>query len=162
MVALHPRYSESHPSWFPFKRGGKILALHGKLGKGNYDTRWGQYKGGRVDSLIESNLLAFLIQMHSDRPSLKVKVCHQMYATFTLVGFFPRDSGPMVLHYDHRQILTYALIEYLSIGIMQDHRSTVLNRNLGLTMLIPHVKPGHLDPGKISLGFIINFVCLVP
>ena len=26
---------------------------------------------------------------------------------------------------------------------MQDHRSTVLYRNLGVTMLIPHVKPGH-------------------
>ncbi len=27
------------------------------------------------------------------------------------------------------------------IDIMQNHRSTVLNRNVGLTLLIPHVKP---------------------
>ncbi len=31
----------------------------------------------------------------------------------------------------------------ITIGVMYDHRSTVLYRNLSLTMLIPHVKPGH-------------------
>ncbi len=34
------------------------------------------------------------------------------------------------------------ICEYLSKSNMSDHWSTVLNKNLSLTMLIPHVKPG--------------------
>ncbi len=35
------------------------------------------------------------------------------------------------------------------------NRSTVLNRNLGLTMLIPHVKPGQLSAGP-EQGLILK------
>ncbi len=59
----------------------------------------------------------------------------------------------MVLHYAHREILTYAVNlrgsvskKYSKVDDSIKFRmylSIVLYRNLGLIMLMPHVKPGH-------------------